>query len=340
MFRTTTLRRLAPVALLAASAFVLASCGDDGSDKASGKTSGKDKASSTESASSSPSATADAGGCGTFAAGKVSDGVKVSGDFGQKQTATFSTPLKATGLERTVVDKGTGAETKAGQTLDVLISVYLGKDGKALGSQQVSLTPGDSQMIQAFTAGIDCVPIGSRVVVTAPAKDMYGEEGNSQLGITAEDSLVIVSDVIGEKKQVVPGEWKKDVPKVSFDADGKPTLTLPDTKPPADLLLKVLKPGDGDVVKAGDTVTLDYQGTNWRTGKIFDQSYGKQPASFATDQVVEGFGAALVGQKVGTRLVVSIPPEYGYGATGNEQAGIKGTDTLVFVLEIKATAAG
>jgi peptidylprolyl isomerase len=331
MFRTTALRRLAPVALLAASTLVLASCGSDGDSK--------DKTSSTEkTSSSSPSPTTDANGCGTFTSGKTSEGVKVSGDFGQKQTATFSTPLKATGLERTVVDEGTGEKTKSGQTLDVLVSVYLGKDGKALGSQQVSLTPGDSQMIQAFTAGVDCVPIGSRVVVTAPAKDMYGDQGNSQLGITAEDSLVIVSDVIGEKKQVVPGEWKKDVPKVSFDADGKPTLKLTG-KPPADLLLKVLKPGDGDVVKAGDTVTLDYQGTNWRTGKIFDESYGKQPASFATDQVVEGFGAALVGQKVGTRLVVSIPSKYGYGETGNEQAGIKGTDTIVFVVEIKATAA-
>jgi peptidylprolyl isomerase len=331
MFRTTALRRLAPVALLAASTLVLASCGSDGDSK--------DKTSSTEkTSSSSPSPTTDANGCGTFTSGKTSEGVKVSGDFGQKQTATFSTPLKATGLERTVVDEGTGEKTKSGQTLDVLVSVYLGKDGKALGSQQVSLTPGDSQMIQAFTAGVDCVPIGSRVVVTAPAKDMYGDQGNAQLGITAEDSLVIVSDVIGEKKQLVPGEWKKDVPKVTFAADGKPTLKLTG-KPPADLLLKVLKPGDGDVVKAGDTVTLDYQGTNWRTGKIFDESYGKQPASFATDQVVEGFGAALVGQKVGTRLVVSIPSKYGYGETGNEQAGIKGTDTIVFVVEIKATAA-
>jgi FKBP-type peptidyl-prolyl cis-trans isomerase len=55
--------------------------------------------------------------------------------------------------------------------------------------------------------------------------------------------------------------------------------------------------------------------------------------------VVQGFGAALVGQKVGTRLVVSIPPKYGYGTTGNTQAGIKGTDTIVFVIEIQKTAA-
>jgi peptidylprolyl isomerase len=328
MFRTTTLRRLAPVVLLAASTLVLASCGSDSKDKTS-------EPKKTSSASASPSK--DASGCTSYPSGKTSEGVKVSGDFGTKQTATFSTPLKATKLERTVVDEGKGEKTKDGETLDLLISVYLGKDGKALGTQPVSLTVGDSQMIQAFTAGIDCVPIGSRVVVAAPAKDMYGPQGNSQLGITAEDSLVIVTDVIGEKKPLVPQEWKKNAPTVKFNAKGTPKLTLPDTKPPADLLLKVLKPGNGDVVKAGDTVTLDYQGTSWDTGKIFDQSYGKQPASFATDQVVEGFGAALVGQKVGTKLVVSIPPKYAYGEKGAGQP-LSG-QTLVFVIDIQKTAA-
>ena len=328
MFRTTALRRLAPVALLAASTLVLASCGSDS----------KDKDSSDDPSASSSSST-DASGCGDYSGGDESDGVKVTGTFGEKQTATFKTPMKATGIERTVLDEGKGEDTKAGQKVDVLISVFLGKDGKALGTEPVSLTVGDAQMIKAFTAGIDCVPIGSRVVVAAPAKDMYGDQGNAQLGITADDSLVIVTDVIGEKKQLVPGAWKTNAPTVTFAADGKPTLKLPDTKPPADLLLKVLRQGDGDVVKDGDTVTLNYQGTNWNSGKIFDESYGKTPASFATDQVVQGFGAALVGQKVGTRLVVSIPPKYGYGTSGNSQAGIKGTDTLVFVIEIQKTAA-
>jgi peptidylprolyl isomerase len=327
MFRTQTLRRLAPVALLAAVGLTLVSCGGSGKDA-------KGKASS--SSSSSPSASADANGCGSFAAGKSSDSVKVTGDFGKTQTATFSTPLASKDIERTVLTKGTGATTAKDQTVDTLISVYLGKDGKALGSEPVSLTVGDASMIKAFTAGIDCVPIGSRIVVSAPAKDMYGDQGNPQLGITAADTLVIVTDVIGLKKPLVPQAWK-DAPKVSFDAQGKPTVKLPGSKPPTDLLLKVLRPGDGDVVKAGDSVTVDYQGTSWNSKKIFDQSYGKQPATFTTDGVVEGFGAALVGQKVGTRLIVSIPPKYAYGekGAGQELSG----QTLVFVIEIKKTAA-
>jgi peptidylprolyl isomerase len=330
MSRTTALRRLAPVALLAASTMVLASCGSGGNDKNSG--------SDASSKSPSASASTDANGCTTYSSGDTSKSVKVTGDFGTTQTATFKTPLEATGLQRTVVDAGDGKQTVKGQNLDVLLSVYLGKDGKSLGTQPASLKVGDTAIPEAFGAAVNCVPIGSRVVVTAAAKDIYGEQGNPNLGIAGTDSLVIVTDVIGEKKPLVPQAWKQNPPKVTF-GKGAPTLKLPGTTPPSSLLLKVLRAGDGDVVKDGDTVTVDYQGTNWRTGKIFDQSYGKQPASFQTDQVVPGFGAALVGQKVGSRVVVSIPPKYGYGANGNAQAGIKGTDTLVFVIEIKKTAA-
>jgi FKBP-type peptidyl-prolyl cis-trans isomerase len=325
MYRNLALRRLTPVALVAASTLLLASCGS--SDKPSA-----DKPSSSPSASATP-------GCGEIAAGDTSDSVKVTGDFGKTQTAEFGTPLKATDLERTVVTTGTGAKTEAGQTVDALISVYLGKDGKSLGAQPVTLPVADATLIPAFSAGVDCVPIGSRIVVTAPAKDMYGAEGNPNLGVTAEDSLVIVTDVIGLKKQLVPQAWKVDPPTVKFAAGGKPTLKLPDTVPPSELLLKVLRKGDGAVVKSGDTVTLDYQGTSWDTGKIFDQSYGKQPASFKTTGVVEGFGAALVGQKVGTRLVVSIPPKYAYGDKGSGNTNELAGQTLVFVIEIQKTAA-
>jgi len=105
--------------------------------------------------------------------------------------------------------------------------------------------------------------------------------------------------------------------------------------PPSELVLKVLKPGTGATVKSGDPVTVDYQGTNWTSGQVFDQSYGRGAATFETDGVVPGFGAALVGQKVGAQVVVGIPPQFGYGSSGQPSANIAGTDTLVFVIEVK-----
>ena len=42
----------------------------------------------------------------------------------------------------------------------------------------------------------------------------------------------------------------------------------------------------------------------------------------------------LIGKKVGSRVLLVIPPKDGYGEQGNPQGGISGTDTLVFVVDI------
>jgi len=51
-------------------------------------------------------------------------------------------------------------------------------------------------------------------------------------------------------------------------------------------------------------------------------------------QVIPGWDERLVGRTVGSRVILEIPPADGYGEQGNEQAGIKGTDTLFFVVDI------
>ena len=126
-------------------------------------------------------------------------------------------------------------------------------------------------------------------------------------------------------------------PTVTLDDTGKPTVTIPDSAPPTTTKVAVLKQGDGATVKDGDSVTVQYQGVNWDTRKVFDESWGREPATFTTTGVIKGFQGALIGQKVGSQVIVVIPPKDGYGPTGQPSAGIKGTDTLVFVIDILAT---
>jgi peptidylprolyl isomerase len=52
--------------------------------------------------------------------------------------------------------------------------------------------------------------------------------------------------------------------------------------------------------------------------------------------VITGWSSGLRGVKVGSRVMLVIPPKDGYGSSGNSQAGIKGTDTLVFVVDVLA----
>ena len=77
----------------------------------------------------------------------------------------------------------------------------------------------------------------------------------------------------------------------------------------------------------------------WRTKKVFGSSWSSgSPFGFtigaSPEQVIPGWDKGLVGQTIGSRVMLSIPPAQGYGSSGASQAGIKGNDTLLFVVDI------
>lgn len=128
-----------------------------------------------------------------------------------------------------------------------------------------------------------------------------------------------------------------ELPTASGSFGDKPEITFPDTAPPADLTVAVLSRGDGGVVEAGQTIDVDYLGQVW-SGRIFDNSYDRGSSiqfGIGIGQVIAGWDNGLVGQQIGSRVLISIPPHEGYGPGGNPRAGIGGEDTLVFVVDIK-----
>ena len=99
--------------------------------------------------------------------------------------------------------------------------------------------------------------------------------------------------------------------------------------------------GDGPAVESGQTVTVQYVGVKWSDGSVFDSSWERgEPVDFpvGTGGVIAGFEEGLIGQTVGSRVMLIIPPDKGYGEQGNTQAGISGTETLVFVIDILAAS--
>ena len=93
--------------------------------------------------------------------------------------------------------------------------------------------------------------------------------------------------------------------------------------------------GTGGVVADGAAVTATY--TGWLTnGTQFDSNVGSTPIPFkvGVGQVIRGWDEGLVGQTVGSQVLLVVPPDQGYGAAGNSQIGVTGTDTLVFVVDI------
>lgn len=125
-------------------------------------------------------------------------------------------------------------------------------------------------------------------------------------------------------------------PTATGDFGDRPVLEFPDAEPSNELETHVLSEGDGDVVEAGDLLLAHYLGQVW-DGAIFDNSYDRgEPTAFpiGTGRLFEGWDAGLVGQRVGSRVLLTIPPELGFGQDGNEQAGVGGTDTMAFVVDL------
>jgi peptidylprolyl isomerase len=124
--------------------------------------------------------------------------------------------------------------------------------------------------------------------------------------------------------------------------NAKPTVKFPTVQPPKQLVEQTLVTGNGPAVTSGDTVIVNYLGDIWPTKagsepQVFDSSFNRGAAAgfvIGTGAVIPGFDKTLVGKRMGTRMLLSIPPADGYGPSGNSQAGISGTDTLVFVVDL------
>ncbi|NLE16992.1 MAG: FKBP-type peptidyl-prolyl cis-trans isomerase [Propioniciclava sp.] len=116
----------------------------------------------------------------------------------------------------------------------------------------------------------------------------------------------------------------------------KPTIEIPDTDAPAELVLDDLEVGTGPEAKPGQQVAVHYVGVAWSDGTEFDNSYDRrEPLVFGlgAGQVIQGWDSGIAGMKVGGRRRITIPPHLGYGARG---AGgvIKPNETLVFVCDL------
>ncbi|MFE1645525.1 FKBP-type peptidyl-prolyl cis-trans isomerase [Microbacterium sp. P01] len=303
-------RPLATLSVAAAAVLLLAGC----------------SGSSSPDASASPSGSA-ADLCSTAApSGAASDAVSVTGDFGTESTATFTSPIDVTELQRTVVTEGEGDPVASGELISYALTAFSADTGEKLGS--IGYTPGEvlpAQISPDNPLGqiIGCATPGTRIVATFPAS----EDTSSEVYIV--DLLATVPNAAwGDPQPAVAG-----LPTVTLDDTGAPTIEIPEGDAPAELQLADLKKGDGEVVASGDTVLVQYTGVLWSDGSVFDSSWQNgAPASFQTTGVVPGFQQALEGQTVGSQVLAVIPPALGYGDA--DSGKIPGGSTLVFVVDI------
>lgn len=128
----------------------------------------------------------------------------------------------------------------------------------------------------------------------------------------------------------------EELPEISGAFGEVPEITPIDTEPPSVITSKVLESTDKDGarVDADDILSVNYAGFLW-DGTPFDSSFGRgTPATFSLNAVIQGWKYGLADTRVGDRVLLVVPPQYGYGDSG--QGEIPPNSTLVFVVDVLA----
>jgi len=322
-------RLLALTAIPLLACLVLAGCG--GSSKST--------------ASSSSSAASSAG---------ANTAVTATGAFGQTPKVTIPKAKPGNSLTVRTLIQGTGAILTKSDVLAASYVIYTwdGTTSSEKGSTFGNVpSPFPSKTLPGLETALIGKKVGSRVLAVIPPAEGFGASGNPQAGVTATTTLVFIVDLV--KAYSDPADTTGtpvsasggNLPTVSAKSGTAPTLTFPSSSPPSALVTKTLVTGSGPKVAKGNYVVAQYVGYIWRTKKVFSSSWSSGSAIGFTigaspEQVIPGWDKGLVGQTTGSRVMLSIPPAQGYGSAGASQAGIKGNDTLVFVVDILALKQG
>ncbi len=289
--------------------------------------------------------TALAAGCGddepTAQTATGLDAVEVTGDAGEQPSLEFEEPFEVTSTSSRLIDEGDGDAIADGTVVRFHFVFVNGRDGNELSSSfdgepaeivfEDSLMPGIHQ-------GLEGVHAGSRVLVGVAPADGLGPDPSQ--GVRETDTLLFFAEIIDVRIPLARAEGDtvppvSGLPTVELGDDGAPTITVPGGTPPDALVAQPLIEGEGAVVEAGQTITVHYTGVLWDGGEGFDSSWDATPATFeiGTGKVIAGWDEGLVGRRVGSQVLLVVPPDKGYGDDGSGDAIPPGA-TLVFVVDL------
>lgn len=292
-------------------------------------------------------------GCGDSKDDKPSalDKVTVTGgsDKEAPKVAVKPAPLKVTDTTTKVVKDGDGAVVKGNEVVSLKYVLVNGKDGSPIdsnfGKANLGLSLDSADLLPGLKKGLKDQKIGSRVLIAMPPKDAFGQQGNANLKVGADDTVIFLMDLVSAQVPLKSAQGKAvasnaELPAVKVEPGKEAAITIPKgKKPPTKTTSAMLIQGAGATVAKGNTIRIAYTGALWKDGKNFDSS-AKNPGGFWETQigagaVIKAWDTQLVGKKVGDRILLVVPPADGYGAAGSPPK-ISGTDTLVFVVDVLA----
>lgn len=316
---SSTLRSVAAITCVLTMAVALTAC-SNGSDS-----SGSDAKNTSSSSSSSVNMDQIAG-------------IRATGKLGQKPNISFKTPMTVQNNTYAVLQKGDGATVEKGDRVcaqGIAINV---KDGSELMSTWEKNTPECSILLSA-----------SNLKQIEPYNAIVGQKLNASIAFGVNDSnssgtsYILVYTLVSKSKDLTRATGDKvtdvptNLPKVTLGKNGKPSIDMNGQGAVDQQITQTLIKGKGAEITDSNTAVVKY--TGWLTdGTQFDSSWDKN-TTFDADvsssgQIIQGWKDGLIGQTVGSQVLLVIPPDKGYG--DQKSGSIPANSTLVFVIDILA----
>ncbi|MEP6843730.1 MAG: FKBP-type peptidyl-prolyl cis-trans isomerase [Pseudolysinimonas sp.] len=294
----------------------------------------------------------------SYASGSVSNLVKTTAT-----SASFPTPLVAKTSQVSVSKAGTGSPIQSGDQVDYTFDIYNGATGEKIGAatDPQRAGAGTNPKPTSITKALVCATSGERFTLVSTVKQAFGK-GAGGTQFTDDASVVVVVTVkdhfLGKANGI--NQLPLDgMPNVITAVNGQPGIVIQELDKPKTLRISTIKAGSGPAVKKNDTVHLKYSGWTWPTtsqskptvwpggtssdGKATPSGDATWTADQASDIKVSstglpvGLSKALLGAKVGSQVLVAIPPKDGFGE-GSSSYGFAATDTVIMVIDILGIA--
>ncbi len=277
------------------------------------------------------------------------DGVSVTEGKDGQPKLDVRTPYTVAETTVQVLSEGEGREAAEGDQVVTQILLVNGRSGNTIDSSYDRRQPLTFQLqaggvLPGLYSALLGQTAGSRIALAIPPDQGFGTQGNTQFGVEPSDTLVAVMDIerVTEVSASAEGRGKPapgDLPELRVDGEGIPQEFVADGGEPEQVKELVAAPvivGEGPKVQPGQSLTVHFLGQLYPDGTIFDQSWDKEPFGFqvATGGVISGWDQGLVGQRVGSRVLLAVPSDLGYGKQGSPD--VPPNADLIYVIDILA----
>lgn len=271
---------------------------------------------------------------------------KIDVTKGDIPEVSFKKGLTAKETDTRVITKGDGDKLESNDMIKINYIAVNGRtaeefDNSFESENPMSLTLSEETALPGFYKGLVGQNVGSRVLVVVPPADGVEKLASLEgLDLEKDDTMVFLFDILSKVPTEAAGEAKKapaHLPKVVLNDDKQPTgfkATKTSDKKLTKTQSAVLIKGTGPKIKDGQTVTAHYVGQHYPDGDVFDESWTTAPRQFGLAQgaVIDCWTSELIGQTVGSRVIVACSSDDAYGKDAKEMGRPEGA--LIFVVDL------